>query len=75
MVKNLPFGKALHLRQYGFNHLNEIKAKLGISGVSSIGSLWYKSKEEKGAQIDLIIERKDNIVNLCEAKFYSDCYF
>ncbi len=54
-----------------FNHLNEIKAKLGISGVSSIGSLWYKSKEEKGAQIDLIIERKDNIVNLCEAKFYS----
>ena len=28
-------------------------------------------KRRKWAQIDLIVERKDNIVNLCEAKFYS----
>ena len=25
-----------------------------------------------GAQIDLVIERKDNIVNLCEIKFYGN---
>ena len=26
------------------------------------------------AEIDLIIERKDNIVNMCEMKFYNDAY-
>ena len=57
-----------------FNHIHQIKAALGISGVSTDESLWSKkgTDEEEGAQIDLIIERKDNVVNLCEAKFYSD---
>lgn len=27
-----------------------------------------------GTQIDLIIERKDNIVNLCEIKFYGNTF-
>ena len=26
----------------------------------------------QGTQIDLIIQRKDNVVNMCEMKFYSD---
>ncbi len=57
-----------------FNHINQIKAALGISGVSTNETLWSKkgSEEESGTQIDLIIERKDNIVNMCEIKFYSD---
>ena len=63
--------KGLAFETVCFNHLDKIKEKLGISGVSSIGSLWYKSKDVKGTQIDLIIERKDNIINLCEMKFYS----
>lgn len=30
------------------------------------------SNNEKGAQIDLLIERSDNAITLCEIKFYSD---
>ena len=57
-----------------FNHIKQIKAALGISGVSTDESLWSKrgNDEEEGTQVDLIIERKDNVVNMCEAKFYSD---
>ena len=62
-------------RGYGFenvcfNHIKQIKIALGISGVSTKQSAW--SAYDEGTQIDLIIERKDNIVNMCEIKFYSD---
>ncbi len=53
-----------------FSHLDEIKRALGIKGVSTMQFSWYmKGKDEKGAQIDLLIERKDNIISLCEMKF------
>jgi hypothetical protein len=57
-----------------FNHIKQIKAALGISGVSTDESLWSKkgTDDVEGAQIDLIIERKDNVGNMCEIKFYSD---
>ena len=57
-----------------FNHISQIKFALGISGVSTAESLWSKkgTDDSEGAQIDLIIERRDNVVNLCEIKFYSD---
>lgn len=55
-----------------FNHINQMKRTLGISGISSTQSAWNKKDEDEGTQIDLIIQRKDNIVNLCEMKFYSD---
>lgn len=43
----------------------------GISGVSTTQSAWSKRKnDETATQIDMIIERKDNIVNMCEIKFY-----
>lgn len=59
-----------------FNHIDNIKKALGISGVSTTQSAWCKkgTENETGAQIDLIIERSDNIVDLCEAKFYSGKY-
>ena len=56
-----------------FHHIAQIKAALGIQGVSTTQSAWSKiPNEETGTQIDLIIERKDNIINMCEIKFYSD---
>lgn len=55
-----------------FNHIQQIKKALGISSVSTEQSSWIKrGTEEDGSQIDLIIERKDNLVNMCEIKFYS----
>ncbi|MBQ9273468.1 MAG: ATP-binding protein [Succinivibrio sp.] len=54
-----------------FNHVEQIKKALGISGVITVWSMWYKKAEEneRGAQLDLIIVRKDNVVNVCEIKF------
>ncbi|MBR5744509.1 MAG: ATP-binding protein, partial [Muribaculaceae bacterium] len=47
----------------------QIKKQLGISGVNSNEYTWRCEDEDYGAQIDLIIERADNTVNLCEMKF------
>ena len=58
-----------------FNHIEQIKNKLGISAVSSEQSAWIKRDgDERGTQIDLLISRKDNVINLCELKFYSDVF-
>lgn len=58
-----------------FNHVKEIKMALGISGVSSYISSWMrKDKDKKGHQADMLIVRKDNIVNMCEMKFYSETF-
>lgn len=53
-----------------FNHIDQIKFALGILGVSTTTSAFYN--KEDGYQIDLMIVRKDNIINLCEIKFYSE---
>lgn len=50
-------------------HIFQIKKQLGISGVNSREYTWRCEDENKGAQIDLVIERADNTVNLCEMKF------
>ena len=55
-----------------FNHIEQIKRALGISGINSSQSAWTRAGgSEEGTQIDLIISRKDNVVNMCECKFYS----
>ena len=58
-----------------FNHILQIKKALGIPGVSSKQSAWiYRDASDGGAQIDLIIERRDHIVNMCEIKFCGDAF-
>ncbi len=47
------------------HHVKEIKAALGISGVQTSISSW----STKDAQIDLVINRKDSVINLFEMKF------
>ena len=55
------------------DHIKQIKSKLGISGVLSEEASWFvKSDDEKcitGAQIDLLIDRRDHVVSLCEMKY------
>lgn len=56
-----------------FNHIEQIKNALGISGVITSESAWTKkADDEHGTQIDLLILRKDNAINMCEIKFYND---
>ena len=50
------------------NHIPEIKKILGIEGIDSLEYSYFDNKKG-GAQIDLIIDRKDNVINLCEMKF------
>ncbi|MBR5974599.1 MAG: ATP-binding protein [Clostridiales bacterium] len=59
-----------------FNHIDQIKSALGISDVSTEESFWSRRGDEdkRGAQIDLIIKRKDNVVNMCEIKFLSNLF-
>ncbi len=55
-------------------HVPAIKIALGISGIYSESAIW-KSKSNNNnnaAQIDLIINRRDNCINLCEIKFYEN---
>ena len=56
------------------NHIKEIKSILGISGVEANVYAWRSRKTTPAAQIDLMIDRKDGIINLCEMK-YSDEQF
>lgn len=60
-----------------FNHIRQIKKALGISGVSTRESAWNYTDENSnggGVQIDLMIERKDHVINMCEIKFYNEEY-
>lgn len=52
-------------------HIHQIKQGLGITGVYTEESSWRKQgvKHSKGAQIDLLIDRDDRIINVCEIKF------
>ena len=54
-------------------HIQQIKTALGISGIYSQQSTFSKAgtKNSEGYQIDLLIDRNDNAINLCEMKFYN----
>lgn len=65
-------------------HLAQIKQKLGISGIATAASSWRyiplkknkkDEKKEKGTQIDLLIDRGDRVINLCEMKFSVKPYY
>lgn len=52
-------------------HIVQVKKALGIAGVYTECSVWRHSPNdhEKGAQVDLLIDRRDHCINLCEMKF------
>lgn len=59
-------------------HHRQIKSALGITGIATSLSSWQvKANKEQtlpGGQIDMIIERADRIIHLCEMKFSLDTY-
>ncbi len=60
-------------------HIDQIKRGLGIGGVLTDVCSWYCPRQKataerpayKGGQIDLLIDRVDGIINLCEMKYSS----
>lgn len=57
-------------------HIPQIKKALGISGIySTIATFFSKPKDKlPGTQIDLIIDRNDQSINICEIKFSNSSY-
>jgi len=58
-------------------HVREIKRALQIGGVRTGVCSWRHLADEKygkGAQIDLVIDRADNVINICEMKYSSGKY-
>lgn len=56
-----------------FRHIDEIKKALGIGAVYTeiYGGKFVSKDSKETTQIDLIIDRNDNTINLCEIKFYT----
>lgn len=59
-------------------HLSQIKSALGLTGISAkTGSWQFRSKINKtltGAQIDLVFDRDDGVVTLCDMKYSQKLY-
>lgn len=55
-----------------FKHIDKIKQKLGISGIISrqFSYTIKPSQQYEGSQLDLIIDRNDQCINLCEVKYH-----
>lgn len=54
-----------------FQHIPQIKQAMGIAGIATQCYSW-KTKGDalsSGTQIDMVLDRRDNIINICEMKF------
>ncbi len=70
-------GRYMNWRGHAFEilcmyHINSVKKALGISGVKTSEYSWISNQGK--AQIDLVIDRDDGIINICEEK-YTDTPF
>ncbi|MCB1106901.1 MAG: MarR family transcriptional regulator, partial [Chlamydiia bacterium] len=58
-------------------HIRQIIKALDLTVVAEKASYWSyfpKNSREKGGQIDLVIDRADHCINLCEIKFWNSEY-
>jgi hypothetical protein len=59
-------------------HHAQIKQALGIAGMATEITTWQCAADDDenthGAQVDMVIERADRIIHLCEIKFSRDKY-
>lgn len=55
-------------------HVEQIKEGLKISGINALHGSWIEKNRQNSTQIDLLIDRDDNVINVCEMKFYNTEY-
>jgi hypothetical protein len=57
-------------------HIGMIKKAMSIAGIYAQSSTFYKKGDAEGSgiQIDLLLDRKDQVINLFEIKFYNKTY-
>lgn len=56
------------------NHIEQIKQALGIAGVAANIFSWFGKGDSRRAQIDMLIDRADRTINVCEMKYYNKPY-
>lgn len=60
-----------------YKHLSLIRKSLGLHSTAQAGSWRYaprKGSKEKGAQIDLLFDRRDHAITICEIKYSQQPY-
>ncbi len=55
-------------------HIEQIKQAIGIGSIGTEYYSWRSRQAESGAQIDMVIERADRMINVCEMKYSEDEY-
>jgi len=56
------------------SHILQIKYALSIGGVITSNHYWSKTtkdKDKNGAQIDILLKRDDDVINIIECKYYN----
>ena len=69
--------RGLAFERVCLQHVSQIKNALGISGILTHEYAWRATvddPETRGAQIDLVLDRADRTVNLCEMKYSAEPY-
>ena len=68
--------KGLAFERVCLQHISQIKAALGISGVQTNVCSWFArgTANRHGAQIDLILQRADGLTDICEMKHSSNVF-
>lgn len=69
--------RGLAFERLCLQHVKQIKTALGIAGIHVESYSWSYAKDDlvpEGAQIDLLLDRSDGVINVCEMKFSTDKY-
>lgn len=73
-TSNLLAWEGLAFERVAMQHIRQIKQCLGISGIEVDYYQWRSTSSSPAAQIDLILDRADGIINVCEMKFSQTPY-
>ena len=69
--------RGLAFERLCLQHAEQMRKALGIAGVHTEIYAWRHAADAvypKGAQIDLILDRADNVINICEMKYAKGRY-
>jgi AAA+ ATPase superfamily predicted ATPase len=60
--------------QVCLSHIRRIRIALGIDGIINQAASWRSEDSVPGAQIDLLIDRNDGVISMCEMKYADEEY-
>ncbi len=73
-TSNLLVWEGLAFERVAMQHIPQIKRSLGINGIEVDYYQWRSTSSSPAPQIDLILDRADGMINVCEMKFSQTPY-